>query len=280
MPCLPQRYVHRLEKHISLENTENSKIIQCAYGYGTTCGTKTGKKCKSSIPPALQGDCRRCRRKGCVSCDTVDSKCDYCKGGYASVPDASCTPWEPCFLNECIPCEDPNCGVCSEDPKICEAYSLRCNNTNAPIQPAINAQAKQWEGSVAINRLGYDGTGYTRYYHAWIKNKTCMDCFRGIWTAGTSFFPESFTEEGFACDLYQKALKVAANAWVRVPCKNDVKYELFGWLFGPVSNSPFADKSVTINLYHRQGHGQKENRFRRWILCEQSSRKGSTRAAL
>lgn len=73
-----------------------------------------------------------------------------------------------------------------------------------------------------------------------------MDCFRGIWTAGTSFFPESFTEEAFACDLYQKALKVAANAWVRVPCKNDVKYELFGWLFGPVSNSPFADKSVTI----------------------------------
>jgi len=73
-----------------------------------------------------------------------------------------------------------------------------------------------------------------------------MDCVRGIRTAGTSFFPKSLTEEALACDLYQKALEVAANAWVRVPCKNIVKYELTGWLFGPVSNSPFADKSVTI----------------------------------
>lgn len=221
---------------------------RCRFGYGDTC--KTAESCAEiTFPPARRGDCAPCDMSGCADCSYGKGTCDSCKAGY--YPMMNTVPCEEVYgpgatgtcttIESCKKCQD-SCGFCTGvgDSK-CKDRGLEC----APRKVKAAAQARQveWKGNACMNRIGRYGTGYTGYYDAWIRNGTCMDCRIGYQQIST-YIGSSKT---MLCQLYTRALDVAANAWKGVDCENDPTYVLQGWCFMKMSNTvPFGEKSVNI----------------------------------
>lgn len=194
-----------------------------------------------TYPPARKGNCAKCMQEGCQSCGKF-TNCGGCMSGYASIPAKYCKEDEFCEEYTCVKCEDPNCGNCYDDPKKCRYKAATCKEGQKTIRPATKATKVRWIGNVCLNRMGRDGDGYTRYFHAWVKDNKCMDC-----TSFTPYrLPKDKTDEEIVCEAYSRALSVAANAWVNVPCRSKVMYKLIDWCFGPTSNYPFGARNATI----------------------------------
>lgn len=215
----------------------------CGFGNGETCKVGSKRCIKINYPPARAGDCAPCEMEGCSSCSSAKDDCSRCKAGYYPVEkkrpcsveygegsEGTCT-----YISTCKRCKG-SCGFCS-GPK-CQERALECKPHK--VKTAPNAEQVRWRSNACVNRMGYYGNGYTRYYHAWIKDGKCMDCEHAIQ------YVQSDLDKTMACRVYNRALDVAANAWKGIDCVDEPSYTLENWCYGGLANFPFGIKSFSV----------------------------------